>query len=353
MKKNLFLTALIAAALAGCTSSEVIDINEKQSNAIGFTNVVTKPSRVQDGDLTISNFTDFWVYGYYTQAGKNTPIQIFNGLQVHKDPDTKKWTYNDTRYWMPGWTYFFYAYRCADIQIANGMGTTAFSLFDDTNHSTDDRALSILQYVCDANHQHDLVTAENEHVHALEQNNPEVSLPFNHALCKIKAVFTTDFPAEYKVYISKAYISYFYNKADFNVGTGNWTNYSRDMVNPSTINLTLPQNCYVENKAGGANASAATGEAFLIPKLYDTKNSENVRLYFTILITRTENGEVINVLERNIYGTWSPQWEKGKIYKYNINITGSSTGIEPIVFAAEQSLSGNDDWDNSKEVNMV
>lgn len=350
MKKHLFLPALVAIALAGCTSSEVLD-EGVQSNAIGFTNVVNKSSRgAVEGDLTNTTFTDFWVYGYYTQHGKTTPIQIFNGVPVHKEGTT--WTYSGTRYWVPGCNYFFYAYSCADISLANGMGTPAFSLFDDTNPTVDDRALSLLGYVCDSSHQHDLVTAENENVLALEKDNPDVSLSFSHALCKIKAVFTTDFPVGYKVYISNVYVSFFYNMADYNIGTSTWSNYSRNMTNPASVVLSVPANSYVQND-GSSTTGVTTSEAFFIPKLYDTKNSENVRLYFTIRITKTDNGTETDILERNIFGTWSPQWNKGNIYKYNINITGSSTGIEPIVFAAEQSLSGNDSWDNSTQVSMV
>lgn len=349
MKKHLFLLALGATALAGCTSTEV-NVEGPLSNAIGFTNVVNKPNRgAYEGDLTNTTFTDFWVYGYYTQPGKATPIQIFMGVPVHKD--NNKWTYNGTRYWIPGCTYYFYAYSCADIALANGNGTPSFSLFDDTNPSVDDRALSILQYVCDSNHQHDLVTAESENIVALEKGNPDVSLAFSHALCKVKANFNTDFPEGYKVYISKAYLSYFYNIADFNVGTGSWTNYKRDMNNPATVSLNLPNNAYVENKA---DSEVETTDAFIIPKLYDTKGSENVRLHFTIKVTKpTETGEA-TILERALFGTWSPQWVKGNVYRYNINITGSSAGIEPIVFAAEQSLSGSSgSWENATQVNMV
>ena len=70
----------------------------------------------------------------------------------------------------------------------------------------------------------------------------------------------------------------------------------------------------------------------------------------------TKEGKVFEtVLERNIVGTWSPQWVKGNLYTYNINIAGSAAGVEPIVFAAEQSLSGNGSnaWDTSTSLNMV
>lgn len=353
MKKHLFSLALGVMMLTACTSEEVIDVSSTQRNAIGFRNVVNKASRVVDGDLTNSSFDNFLVYGYYTKPGMATPIQIFNGLPVQKSIETvdgkktTKWTYNDVRYWVPGCTYFFYAYSCADIALANGNGSPAFSLFDGTNPTVDDRSLTIKQYLCDSNHQHDLVTAENEYILASEKGNPEVSLSFTHALSKMKVVFSTDFPKGYKVYISNVFISHFHNRADYNVGTRTWNNYSgADNPVPTTTMFNTPKDAFVENKVG---SELETSEIFVIPKLYDAKNSENAQLHFTI--TLTKDGET--VLERSIIGTWSPQWVLGNMYRYNVNITGSSAGIEAIVFAAEQSLTGADSWDSTTQLNMV
>ncbi len=348
MKKHLFFLAAGALALTACTSEDVVEVSRTQSNVIGFENVVNKSSRAVDGDLDNTTFDNFYVYGYYTKPGMATPIQIFNGVAVHKtmESGSSKWEYSGKRYWVPGCTYYFYAYSCADIALANGMGSPAFSLFDATNPNVDNRALTLTQYICDSNHQHDLVTAENESITALESGNRDVSLSFSHALCKAKAVFTTDFPDDYKVYISNVYFSGFYNQADFNVGTGNWSGFTSKGENTPYVMLNVPANSFVENKAG---SEVTTSEAFLIPKLYDTSKNENAQIHFTIAVMKDNE----TILERNIVGTWSPQWVKGNIYRYTIQISGSTAGIEPIVFAAEQSLSGNDSWDSSTQVNMV
>lgn len=349
MKKYLFLPTLVAMTFAGCTSSEVIE-EGIQSNAIGFTNVVNKSSRAVDGDLNKNNFDNFLVYGYYTKPGMTTPIQIFNGVPVHKvvDGSTTKWTYDGTRYWIPGCTYFFYAYSCADIALAGGNGNPTFSLFDATDASVDNRALIIQSYRCDSEHQHDLVTADNESTTATDTGNKEVAFSFKHSLCKMKATFTTDFPEGYKVYVYNIRVSSFYNYADLNVGTSVWSNYKRDINNPASIAFTVPAGSYVENKAGSI---VETSEAFVIPKLYDPLISENVKLHFTIRLVKIENNVENNILERSITGTWSPQWSPGNIYRYNINITGNSTGIDPIVFATNQEL-GSSSWSDSTQLNM-
>lgn len=349
MKKHLFSLALGVLALTACTSEEIVDVSTTQSSAIGFENVVNKASRAIEGDLTNATFDNFLVYGYYIKPSMITPVQIFNGVSVQKSGtgSNVKWSYQGVRYWIPGCTYYFYAYSCGDVALANGNGSPAFSLFDGTDTSIDGRALIIKQYLCDSNHQHDLVTAENENVTAKEKDNEDVSLSFTHALCKIKAEFVTDFPAGYKVYISNVFVSGFYNRADFNVGTGNWNNYSGNEDNPPMVTLAVGENAYVESKAG---SNVTTAEAFVIPKLYETGTSENVKLHFTIKIF-SPNDELVN--ERSIVGTWSPQWTKANIYKYNINITGSTASIEPIVFSAKQDLSGTGSWDSSTQLSMV
>lgn len=338
MKKHLFSLALGVMTLTACTSEEVVDVSPTQGNAIGFENVVNKNARAIEGDLTTSSFDNFMVYGYYTKEGMTTPIQIFNGVPVSKV--NNQWTYDGVRYWVPKCTYFFYAYSCADIALTVGKGSPALTLTNET--SVDGRALAIMGYLCDGTHQHDLVYAEKESVIASEKDNPQVSLEFKHALCKMKAVFITDFPSGYQVKVSNVKISEFDNRADFNVGTGIWKNHKSET--DTYINIPVDENKNSMTNTPGSNVE--TSEIFLIPKKYS--NTEFVKLHFSIEITK--DGEI--VLQRNIIGAWSPQWESAHVYRYNINITGSSAGIEPIVFAASQAL-GSNTWDTSTEVNMI
>lgn len=339
MKKYLITLGVGLMALTSCTSEEVVDVSPSQGNAIGFENVVNKSTRAVDGDLDNSSFDNFLVYGYYTKEGMTTPIQIFNGVPVSKV--NNQWVYNGVRYWVPKCTYFFYAYSCADIALTTGKGSPAMTL---TNEATvDGRALAILSYLCDGTHQHDLVCAEKESVVATDKDNPQVGLQFKHALCKVKAVFSTDFPDGYEVKVSNVKLTHFNNRADYNVGTDTWSQFRSETEPDPYVILGVDEN---NNVATNNGKTVETSEVFMIPKKYP--NTEYVTLHFTIDVTK--NGDVI--LQRNITGTWSPQWESSHIYKYNINISGSSAGIEPIVFAASQEL-GSNQWDTSTEVSMV
>lgn len=343
MKKHLFPLAVGLLTLTACTSEEVVDVSQSQSNVIGFENVVNKNTRVVEGDLTGSTFDNFLVYGYYTKERMSTPIQIFNGVPVTKDKATGNWSYSGVRYWVPECSYYFYAYSCADIELVSENGNPAMTL---TNETTEDgRALTMMSYLCDGRHQHDLVCAESGKIVAQEKNNEKVGLNFTHALCKMKAVFTTDFPDGYEVKVSNVKVTGFFNRANYNVGSGAWSDYKLDGTKPSTPFFIDDKNNVVTNASG---SKVETSEIFVIPKLY-AHNTEFVTLHFTIEISK--DGETI--LERAITGTWSPQWESSRIYKYNINISGSSAGIEPIIFAASQSLTGSTTWDTSNEVTMV
>lgn len=338
--------------LAACTSEDVYDVSPSQGNAISFENVINKPTRLVTGDLNSATFDQFLVYGYYLKPQMTTPIQIFAGVPVTASRDGEGnitgWSYSGTRYWVPDCSYFFYAYSCADTELGSGFGTAGMSLFDQVNTSVDSRALILQKYLCDQSHNHDLVTAENESITASETGNPQVSLEFSHALCKVKAEFTTDFPDGYEVYVSNVYVTSFYRYADFNVGKGEWSNFGgKDNSNPVILVVQAePEKNFVTNKA---DSKLLTSESFIIPKLYDAVNNDNVELHFSIDVKK--DGALI--LQRNIHGTWSPQWKKGNIYQYSINISGSTAGIEPIVFAASQSLTGNQDWSDTSKVEMV
>ena len=337
MKKHLFSLAVGVLALTACTSEEITEVSSTQGNAISFENVVNKNSRAVEGDLDKNSFDMFLVYGYYTKENASTPIQIFNGVPVKKV--NNQWIYDGVRYWIPNCTYYFYAYSCADIALSSDKGSPTLTL---TNESTPaGRALSIMNYLCDTRHQHDLVYAENGPIVATEKNNQQVSLPFKHALCKIKAVFTTDFPDGYVVKISDVKIDEFYNKANFNARTKAWSGFVEE--DGAYINLNVDPNKNTMTNA--ANSKVETSEIFIIPTVYPS--DQWVKLHFTIELSKGNDV----VLQRSIYGSWSPNWEVGKIYTYNINITGSSAGIEPIVFAAAQSLDDNS-WDSSPEVKM-
>lgn len=353
MKRSFFFLAAGAMVLSACTSEAEVDVGP-QSNPIGFENAVMKQSRAGDqalsGDLTNANFDKFLVYGYYTMKDQtNNPIQVFSGEPVTKGSDGK-WTYVNTRFWVPDANYCFFAYSCGDIALDNGYGTVGLSL----NVGESERQMTLSNYRCDGTHNHDLIVAQARNMVGMaitETNktpNPNVSLKFEHVLTKIDAVFSTDFSGEYDVVIKDVRIENFRNIGAFSSNGTNWT--AEREVNPLTgavitsgIQLPFAGGEGVANAALVENGiqkrpakNPKTGSVYMIPFSY-TRN--DVQLKFSMDLYKDNE----KVMGRVMVGTWSPKWEAGKYYTYNIKISGTVANLQPIVFETSQDMNL-DNW---------
>lgn len=347
MKKNHLYMALGTLALTACTSTDVIEDNSIQGNAIGFENVIDKQTRIGTAvdEMTNSNFDQFQVYGYYTSEKDITnPIQVFSGEPVTKNGNT--WGYVNTRYWVPKATYHFFAYSCSDVALNNTFGTVGLDL----NATGDNRQLILSGYKCDATHNHDLIYAQSRGHIGIEPTttnakpNKNVSFNFNHILTKIDAQFTSEFDGDYEVEIRDVRIINFRNMGNYRE-SDKWTNVEREKDN-------LEIKLEFDDKDGGdgigtarakkGNSDALTPQTharFMIPYNYV---NHDVQLKFDIKVYkgkgRNENTDL--VLARTMTGTWSPNWELGKYYTYNIRLTGTTANLQPIVFetAADMNL---------------
>lgn len=170
MKKSMLLLCLAAAAMTSCTNEETLEMAE--SRAIGFWGSgignVTKA-----GDITPSNFAQFYVYGGYEEEA------IFNGQEVNYNASV--WSYSPLQYWVADKTYNFGAYAPSATGIAPSWNYTA--------------GLT-LTVNSDANNQNDLVyadaTATTPEDEAKLASQAAVSLNFTHLLSKIQFKFLKD-----------------------------------------------------------------------------------------------------------------------------------------------------------------
>ncbi|MDE6010587.1 MAG: fimbrillin family protein [Muribaculaceae bacterium] len=360
MKKFAFFLAGTALALAGCTSDEEIHVGPL-SNAIGFENAVLKQTRAGDqakpGDLTNESFDKFLVYGYYTMKDQtNNPIQVFSG-----DPVTKVggiWSYTNTRYWVPDANYCFFAYSCGDIALSNTYGTVGLSL----NVGESERQMTISNYRCDQRHNHDLIVAQARNLVGqaiTEENktpNKDVPLKFEHVLTKIDAIFTSEFSGEYDVVIKDVRIVNFRNIGSFSSNGTKWIadreTDAAGAVIPASIQLPFTNLEGVANAAEKetvdgeevikrAERKAYTSSVYMIPWHY---SQNDVQLAFSIDLYKGEEHTTANfVMGRNMTGTWSPTWEAGKYYTYNIRLTGTVANLQPIVFVTDKDMNL-DEW---------
>lgn len=356
MKKSFLYLAAGALALTACTSEEVLDESSIHSNAIGFENVVNKQTRAATEEITNGTFTQFNVFGYYAfeptkESGDPEPdhgILVFNNESVTREaPGSTKWNYNNTRYWVPGATYYFYAYNCGNVEKL-GAQYGSFSM-DVTQPTKEGRAFKITNYICDNTHQHDLLFDKNEGLQ--KAANTTVQFKFDHILTKINAKFFSDFAPEYTIEISNVQVSNIRNKGDYNAFEEKWTNQTRfntanaDDKNPIPyVTLWETENAPLVARKGGTltppvgstdetpaieveDQEPTTNIAFVMPYTYIEDNN-----VVTISFTATIKKDNDIVLSRNMSGTWKPTWLIGYQYTYNIKIGGSTAGLDAIVF---------------------
>lgn len=334
MRKHLFLLAAGALALTACTSEEVINDVTTSKNVIRFENVVNKNTRA---DITTDNLQQFTVLGYYHVTGSTTLHTEFNNVKIYRESTSDNdWKYDgDTRYWIPGATYYFYAVNCGvptetdgelhtDLAVADGKTTVKIADFD-------------------LSEQHDLIFAsyagENYNgVAATDDTNEPVQFTFKHLLSKVKAEFTNSLPENYSIKISNVTISDLYGTATYECAPNeySWTTAAEAQANASVDLATDTEFTLAKNEANDKDAA----QAFVIPCTYPAE----VAINFTVdVIIDNET-----VLTKNLTGKFAPGWQPGYIYVYHIDINGVSLNLNEIQFNVETSVT---DWETEDKWN--
>lgn len=181
MRKSLVICGVAALALASCTQSEVLDVNE--SRAINFNAFVNKNTRAV---TTVTNLsTDFYVIGYHTESSDWTsPKDAFKN-----EPASTLY------YWQPGHTYRFGAYADGSngkIDNANFDANTSTLTFEGyTPNDSKDLVAAV-----SGDESGDLTGSTGSYSH------DKVQLTFKHMLSQVKFTISTDAAAVYKLTIS-------------------------------------------------------------------------------------------------------------------------------------------------------
>lgn len=133
----------------------------------GKADVVSRAAVTNEGFLGEGN--RFRVWGMYrsTTDASFTPTRVFDGTEVTCEGGA--WTYADTRYWLPGFSYNFRALYPASLE---GVA------FDE-----DAVLLSIADY--DGRRQDDILYAVPEEIKAVQGPMPAVALDFRHVLSRV------------------------------------------------------------------------------------------------------------------------------------------------------------------------
>lgn len=335
MAKRLFLLAAGALALTACTSEDVVKDVAASRNLIKFENAVNNHSRA---DITADNLVEFNVFGFYTMPGNDQLAhQVFYNTPVTRtlsESGATPWDYSASygeRYWVPDAKYYFYAYSCDNKAIDQTKFTDIdYSLDMSGEKAASQRVLEIQNYVCNDDHQHDLIFATNNAgITGKEEGNDAVALQFKHILSKVKARFTTKFPTEYEVVISDISIQDIQDQANYDP-INSWHAFTTT-ADATALTIPAADNFKVTNTLVG-EGEAKTQEAIETNQVYVIpKQTEEVALKFTVdVYVGADRSE--KVMSKTLTGKFTPKWAEGYQYIYNVDINGTTTNMQVISF---------------------
>lgn len=363
MNKHLFFLAAGALALTACTSEDVVDdVATSSRNAIQFENVVSKLTRADVEDLNTGTLGQFNVFGFYTMPGQPLHAhEIFNHIPVTKSGGS--WSYKgDIKYWIPGATYYFYAYSCGSSDLKEGKGSFTIDM-ETGEKQAKDRQLEITGYICDYTHQHDLLFA-SETGYEAQTTNGAVAFDFQHILTKIYARFTNTFSPEYEVVIKKVTVDNICNQGDYSFTTG-WKNVGRRsgqplvyLVNPTgdggvtaDAALRLRNEKVVDNDNNEKQKTVDSMAAYVLPYKYAGSDDEWAYINITIDVVYKDKNKPANdpgdivIPDKRLSARLNPIWEKGHTYVYNIELNANTINLGHIEFDVHDIA----EWKNLEE----
>lgn len=328
-KSKVLLFASAVAALAACSSDEVVDQNNA-GNEISFAPVINQATRGLD--VTTAGLESFTV----TAIKNGTTQAYFSNVGFIKSADGSFGS-SPKYYWPATEALDFYAYatkKTSDASVISGqVNKLAYNEFEVTPST-------------DWNNQVDLVYAATKGK-TKAANGSGVVLNFRHTGAKIRVkVKNTSETLKFKV--SGWKVGFLSNKAKFTFGNdgntdgqgsatlslSNWGNYAAKSVNTQYVSSFETKNYNV----GATSAELLAGEMILLPQetpLLENYASNddhaavtNPYIALNVIICNNDANETIVASGENgapIWATWplpTRAWEPGKIYTYVIDLAG-------------------------------
>lgn len=350
MAKRLLFFAVGALALTACTSTDVPDDNASTRKVIRFENVVKKPTRGAE-ELTAISLNSFNVFGFYTMPDDASVAHaIFDDETATKVGDV--WTTPGVdRFWLPGVEYHFYAYSCNNSNLNENFGTFDVDM-EKTNMAAENRTLTIKDYKCDKDHQHDLLFAYSKCKYPDEVTNDAVALEFKHILTKLSAQFTNTFSGEYEVVVKDVKVENICNTGNYNSATG-WVSATHPATNDAYVNLLdAGKTLTVESKKKTFPDKTAeqvkeatelmSDIAFVIPHEYKASDTQDVKITFTIDVVYKDTKDQENVIDhvilenKDLTATITPNWKEGYYYIYTFDLNPKTIHMNQISFTVTE-----------------
>ena len=184
------------AALASCTTTEIINGGSSNDNAIKFGRVSTRVD-------SASEIEEFSVWATVSSIGSTevSYLPILENERVYRDPvGSENWTYDNTQRWLSNSIFYFFAVYPRDIEVeqlridsgSSMMTGYLFGVTADGSASTKD-----------------ILVATNVTNTNVENYATTVPLTFIHLLSKINLTVSqnTDIDSEFEYYVTKVTIT--------------------------------------------------------------------------------------------------------------------------------------------------
>lgn len=323
MGKNLFVLAVFVAMLTGCSKTETVE--QAQGGAIGFTKAYIG-NAVDSRAISVidqSNISEFIVYGGY-----NDMEHVFNGVTVSGTAGADDWTYDVTRYWVPGKDYKFAAYAPSSV-TGNGTVETDFA----------NGALNFKGYTSDPTHQNDLIyaTATQKTNDPLVISPDKIQFRFGHLLSMVKFTFNSGFGNDIKVTVSNLNVSGMIADGDYTGSTQAWTPGSNTVSEGAAF--TELASTEAINRTSG-NQSASSYDFAVIPQTIvnsDAGVGTKVTVSFDVTVQDNLDNYIVGSEMAGVTITATLPgytWTAGNRYNYNVTIAGENVSLFPIEFGA-------------------
>lgn len=297
------ITFVLAVALLGSSCTSVItEALTDETQAISFQTPETRTR------ATINDATDmtngFSVWGWYrkTDAG---PHNVFDGVTVKFDNGS--WKYDETQYWIPDWTYDFYAVHPNSV----------------VSSCTPDGTISVTNFDCSKTGAEalDLMTARNTGITYSGGDTPPapVDLKFGHELAKVNFVVKSENTIA-TITGFKVYGVDYKGKLSKNSTTATWTDKVQCTETDTPFSIT--QELDLNNTDGWERN--VFGDLLLIPD----NDLANAYLKIEYKYPGETTGRTSVVGLETVQTT---TWEAGKNYKYSLTIEGGSLSINVTV----------------------
>lgn len=305
--KHLFIGAVAAAMLAGCTSSDELGVtppDESTKQAIVFDSPFVKNTTRATGDLSNDNITSqtIRVWGDKYQAGGTSSASVFNGsggdysaLLSHGSA----WDCNKLAFWETGYTYDFTAVAPSSVSAAYGNdGTLA-------NSKLTISGIPLVQTIGSAETDGDDILVAG----AQKLTSGTVSLSFRHMLSRFSIYAYTSIAEGsgtvtingLSIYLPEGTAQYAATEhANPTVGTWTWNGFTNSTASPDETNYkgyTIPVTDFTVKYAASPSAALALTDAKLGQEFFiaptpgqGAATTTDLQLYMDIDYTVTTNG---------------------------------------------------------------